>query len=116
VQDLAIGQLGQQRVHRLVQPQGAILHQDHRRHGRDRLGHRGDAEDRATPHRVTAANRLRADCIDVGFGAPADQRDDTGHVAALDVAGHNVVHAGEPRRGKSSYAHQLLPPSGLIRP
>ena len=50
-QHLAVGQLGQPPVHRLVEPEPALLDQDHRRRGGDRLGHRGDAEDRVAPHR-----------------------------------------------------------------
>jgi len=42
-QDPAVGQLGQQPVHRLVEPQPALLHKDQGRDGRDRLGHGGDA-------------------------------------------------------------------------
>ena len=52
LQHPAVGELGQQPIDRLVQPQLALLDQDHRRHRRDRLGHRGDAEDRVAPHRV----------------------------------------------------------------
>ncbi len=45
---------------------------------------------------------------------PADQRDETRHVAALDIASHDVVHAAEPRPGQSSSAHRLFPPFRLI--
>ncbi len=115
LQHLAVGQLGQQPIHRLVQSQLAFLHQDHRRRGRERLGHRGDAEDRVATHRVAAADRLEADRIDMRLAAPADQRDDARHVAALDIAGHDLVHAAEPRLGQSSGARRLIPPFRLIR-
>jgi hypothetical protein len=105
-EDRAPRQLGQQPIHRLVQPELALLHQDHGRRGRDRLGHRGDAKDRVAPDRVAAAERLHADRIDVHLAAPAEQIDDAGHGAALDMAGHDVVHAAEPRRGQSSGAHR----------
>src|SRR5262249_54574675 len=39
LQDLPVGELGKQSVHRLIQPQLTFLHQDHRCRGRDRLGH-----------------------------------------------------------------------------
>jgi hypothetical protein len=42
-----------------------------------------------------------AERVDVRRAAPADQRDQTGHVAALDVRGHDIVHALEPGFGKS---------------
>jgi hypothetical protein len=109
-----VGQLRQEPIHRLVQPQLAFLHQDHRRCGRDRLGHRGNAEDRVPPHRA-APERLLADRIDVDLAAPADERDETGELAARNIAGHDIVHAAKPRPGQSSGAHRLLPPTGLIR-
>ena len=116
LENLAVGQLGQQGVDRIVEPQPAFFHQDHGRHGRDRLGHRGDAEDGVPPHRVAAADRLRADRIDARLAAPAGERDDTGRVAALDVPGHDAAHPVEPRPGESPAAHRLLSPDRLIRP
>ena len=38
-----------------------------------------------------------------------------GSVLALDMAGHDLVHALEPRLGQSSAVHGLFPPSCLIR-
>jgi hypothetical protein len=81
--------------------------------------HRGDtadrvAPDRPVPDRFGAAGRLHADRIDMHLAAPADQRDETGH-AALDMAGHDVVHAAEPRLGKPSGAHGVFPPTCRIR-
>ena len=61
-------------------------------------------------------NGLHADRIDMHLAPPADQRDETGHCAALDMAGHDVVHAAEPGLGQSSGAHRLFPSSRLIRP
>jgi hypothetical protein len=58
----AVGQFRQQPIHRLVEAQPAVLHQDHRCRGRNRFGQRADAEDRVAPHRV-AANSLRADRV-----------------------------------------------------
>jgi hypothetical protein len=95
-QDPAVRQLGQQPVHRVVEPQPAFLHQDHGRRGRDRLGHRGDAEDRVAPHRLAAVGPP-ADRLDVHLVPPAHQRDEPGDVAALHVGGHDVPHPPEPR-------------------
>jgi hypothetical protein len=47
----AAGKLGQQIVDRIVEAKLALLHQDQGGRGRDRLGHRGDAEDRVASHR-----------------------------------------------------------------
>ena len=70
---------------------------------------------RVAPHRLVAVERRRADDIDVRLTAPAEQRDETGDVPALDMAGHHVVHALEPRLGQSSTAMLLFPPSCLMR-
>jgi hypothetical protein len=114
-QHLAICQLRQPRVDRLVEPKLGLLDQDHGGRRCDRLGHGGDAEDGVAPHRLTA-DRLSPDHVDVHLAPPADQRDETGHFAAFDIAGHDLMHAAEPRLGQSPTAHRLLPPSYLIRP
>ncbi len=72
-----------------------------------RLGHR-------LLDRVAAGGRHHAKRVDMRLAPPADQRDETGHVAALDIASHNVAHAAGPRRGESSRAHYLFPPSCLV--
>jgi hypothetical protein len=46
---------------------------------------------------------------------PADGGDDAGHFAALDMAGHDVVHAAKPRLGKPSGPHRVFPPTCRIR-
>jgi hypothetical protein len=42
-----------------------------------------------------AADRLHANRIGMHLAPPADQCHDTGHLAALDIAGHDLVHAVE---------------------
>jgi hypothetical protein len=81
----------------------------------DRGGQGGDAEDRVAPHRVASADRLHADRIDMCFAAPTDQRDEARHITALDMTGHDVVHALEPRPGQPSDPDHQLPPSRRIR-
>jgi hypothetical protein len=44
----------------------------------------------------------------VHLAAPADERDEPGHVPGLDVAGHDVAHAGEPPARESCAAHVLI--------
>ena len=80
----------------------AFLDQNHRGCRGDRLGHRGDAEDRIAPHRVAAGDDLHADRIDMHFAAPAHHGDDAGCCAALDTLGQDVVHALEPRPGQAA--------------
>ncbi len=99
LQHLAVRELGQQRVDRIVQPQLRFFDQDHGGRGRDRLDDRRDAENRVAPHRVLAAERLHAERIDVRLAAAADEGHESGHPAALDMAGHRLVHADEPCPG-----------------
>src|SRR5262249_35097420 len=73
-------------------PQLRFLHQDHRRSRRERLGHRGNAED-GVPLHWGAAESHGSDRVDMSLAMPADQRDKTGHAAARDVSGHNIMAA-----------------------
>ena len=114
LQHLALSQFGEQSVHWLVQPQLAFFHQDHRCNSDDWLGHRGNAEDGVAPHWGAITDRLRPHHINMHLAPPADQRDETRHFTALDIAGHDLVHAAEPRPGQSCGAHYLFPPFCLI--
>jgi hypothetical protein len=49
-----------------------------------------------TPHRRGGGEVLAADRLHVDFVVPAQQRDHAGHLAAIDVAPHDVRHAAEP--------------------
>ena len=89
----AVGQFWQEIVDRIVEPELALLDQDQGRRRRDRLGHRGDAEDGVAPHRGVALERLPADRLDMGLAAPAHQRHQAGHGAARDVGGESMVQA-----------------------
>ena len=81
----------------VVQADQAFLDQHHEGDGRDRLGHRVDAEDGVLPHRLAALE------VDVSGHAGMDQRaaavdlgQDAGEAAGIDVtAGHDLVQAGE---------------------
>ena len=98
---VSVGKLGQEPIDRLVEAHDALLEQDHRRHGGDRLGHRRDAEDRVAPHRTATINGGHADHIDVCLAPPAHDRDDAGRGATVDVARQDVVEAGEAVLGES---------------
>jgi hypothetical protein len=104
-QDLAVGELRQPAVDRIVEPDLRLLDQNHRGYGGDRLGHRGDAEERVAPHRLAASGRLQADRIDMHRAPPAHRHDDARHLAALDVTRHDLVHPAEPCSGQSAAAH-----------
>ena len=107
--DHPVGQFGQQSVHRILEPQLALLHADHRCGGRDRLGHRGDTEDRVIVD-GRASQVGRADRLDQRVASPAHRQHEPGYLAALDVARHDVAHAGQPRFRQSAAAHVLFPP------
>jgi hypothetical protein len=113
-QHAAPGQLGQQRINRVVQAQLALLDQDHRRRGDDGLRHRADAEDAVAAdlhgQRATVAHRQRPQRVGVDLATAADQRDQPRHIAAVDVAGHHVVHALQPRlgQGPGHHGHQVV--------
>ncbi len=102
----AVGQLGQYRVDRIVQPQLAFLDEDHRRAGGDRLCHRGDAENRVALDRIAAVERFRAERLDMGLTAAADQRDKTGHLPALDEPSHHLPQTAEPGFRRACRTHQ----------
>ena len=59
----AAGQFGKPAVGRCVKLNPAVLDQHHHAGRRDRLGHRGDAEDRVASHRGGSPNRLRTDHV-----------------------------------------------------
>jgi hypothetical protein len=62
-------------------------------------------KDCVAANRVSAADHLCADCIEMHFVSPANQGGDARNLAALDIAGHDVVHMAEPRSGQSAGAH-----------
>ena len=74
-QHAAVGELRQQLVDRLLQPQQALVDQRQRRRRGDRLGQRGDPEDRVALQRRVVAERRRADGVDVQLVAVGDERD-----------------------------------------
>jgi hypothetical protein len=106
-QDLPVRELRQEGVDGVVEPQRAFLDENHRRHRRDRLRHRGQAKNRIAPHRRRAVERQGADCVDV-LGAPAaDERDEAGQSTAVHVATQDVVYPRQPR-GRESIALRPL--------
>ena len=101
---LAVRQLRQEALDRVVEAEQALLDQDHRQSGADRLGEGGDAEDGVALERAALVGLL-ADHIDVDFAAPLDQRDQPGHAIRADVAGHDLVHSLQPRPRELFLAH-----------
>ena len=62
----------------------------------DRLGHRGDAEDRVAAHRRGPVDGQGADRVDLHSAMPAHEGDEAGNLPAGDMAGQDVMEAAEP--------------------
>jgi hypothetical protein len=67
---------------------GTIIELEHPGFGIDLVAGRQPVE-LGSRHAETCV--LHADRIDMHFAPPADQRDDTGHLTALNIAGHDDV-------------------------
>ncbi|MNS96538.1 hypothetical protein D3C72_1308400 [compost metagenome] len=90
-------ELGQPLIHMVVEADARLFHQ-HQRGGREhRLGHRGDAHDRVPPHRRARLEVLDAEVGDVDLVPAADQQDESGDVAPLDVVAHALI---QPRQAR----------------
>ena len=98
-----VGQFRQQLVDRLVEAQPALLDQEQRADGDDRLGHRGDPEDGVTVDRRRLAAGERAGKSDVEIVAARRQPGDPADVTALDVARHHVAQTLQPRGIESTH-------------
>jgi hypothetical protein len=96
-QDPTVRELRQPFIDGIVQPEFALLDEDHRGDCSDRLRHRGQAEDRVAPHRCRAVERQPTDRINVLRTPPADERDETRQAATVDVALQDVVQPRQPR-------------------
>ena len=119
-EDPPVGELGQQVVDRIVEPQPALLDEDQGADRDDRLGHRRDAEDRCRGEPVAPSPRVRVPAtpdldVVVAGGQPGDAADGV----ALHVAGHDVAQppeAGQDRIHSCRYltattAPQLIAPA-----
>src|SRR5215217_4797468 len=92
LEHLPIGELGKEAIDRLIEAELAFLDQDHRGSGGDWLRHRGDAKDGVARHRL-AIDRSPPDHVNFRLAAPADEGDQSGDRAMLDVARHQIMHA-----------------------
>ena len=105
--DAHVGHLGQVFAHRISERKLAILDQDHRRHAGDRLGHRGDPEDRVGLQRDLAGAIIGADGLQVGeLAVPREGNDGAREDAAGDLG---LVPRGDARqaRGREASADRV---------
>ena len=88
--------------HGVVQPQPSLFEHHHDRDADHRLGHRGQAEDRVAPHRLSPFLVHGAGHVDVGnLALPGDEHDGTGDLARLHVAFDQLVDALQPLLGQA---------------
>jgi hypothetical protein len=96
LQDTPVGQFGQERLHRIVRSEHAVVDQHHGARGTDRLGDRRDAKDGVSSERRRIVEGERAEHFDVHVTPPRDQRHQTGDVTALDVGPEAGVQPDQP--------------------
>jgi hypothetical protein len=99
-----VGEFGQPRIHRVIQPQPAFVEQDHHRCDRERLGRRGHPEDRVPAHWRATVMTHRPDRFDVRLLAPADQSDQPGNLPGLDRPRQHLTQSAQPRLGEAAVA------------
>ncbi len=87
-------QFRQPRPDRIVQREPAVLDQHHHGRGRDRLGQRGDPEDRIPDHRRGPLRIGRPGGLDLHPAAAGHQPHRTGHRAAVHVRLQDVAQTG----------------------
>jgi hypothetical protein len=84
----------------IVQLDHTLLDQHHRRDGRDRLGHRREAEDRVLAHRLGFGSVLISVRLEVNdLTAPRDQGDGARKHAPVDLLRHHRCDAGQALLG-----------------
>jgi hypothetical protein len=116
-QHATVRELGDPGIDRIVEPDSAIFDQNHRGNRGDRFGQRRDAKDRVARHRRRIAHGRRAKRLDVKVVVAADERDESGRVAAFHVSRQNSMHEVEPRLCETCSTHvQILTPVEWRRP
>ena len=82
---MQVGDLGQILLGRIVEADAALLDELHERERRDRLGHRGDAEQRIGGERTAGGDVRHAERALIKHAlAVGDERHDARHILALD--------------------------------
>ena len=97
-QHLAVGELRQQRVDWIVEPELALLDEDQRRHRSHRLGHRGDAKDAVAAHRLGLATGEVPGDAELDIVATSRQPRHARDRVLLGMAGHHVTQSRDPCR------------------
>jgi hypothetical protein len=103
---------------RIIQQQPALLHQHHRGHRDNRLGHRVDAEDRIARHRRARGRVLAAQVLEQRhLAAPRHQGHGARQALPVDLdlqdveqpLGAQGTQADVGRRGKWQVVHRRVP-------
>ena len=82
----AVGQFREQPVDRLVESEPAFLDEHHDRGRADRLGHRGNPEDRVAAHVSAVAERHLAEYECLNIGSVGNEADHARREARFNVA------------------------------
>ena len=94
-----LGQLRQELRDGIGDEELAVLHEHHRRHRGERLGHGVEAEDGVLGHRLAGRLVAHAEGLEVDDLALArDERHRAGDLAGLDLAAQHAADALEPLR------------------
>jgi hypothetical protein len=99
---------------RLVQRDLAVLDQHHRRRGDDRLGQRGDAEDRLPGHRGTALGIREAGGLHLDPAVAGHQAHRSRHRSAADVPFQDVTQIAHQSLSACVRSEGRPPPRPII--
>ena len=109
-QNLPIGKFGQEFIDRIPQAKFTLLHQHQRGDTDDRLGHRGNPEQRVAPHRRLRLGILPAQYVGMHRLAMAmNQGDHPGDGPGIDMRLHRRRDPPQPLARKTRRSRHALP-------
>ena len=100
-----LGQLREQVVNRILQSQPALLDEQQRPDGHDRLGHRRDPKDAVPAHRCRLATGQAPGDTDLDVVATRRKPGDAADAVLDQVAGHDVAQAPEALTIESAHTY-----------
>ena len=98
-----VGELGEEVVDRIVEPQPALLHEHEGGDGHDRLGHRHDPEDAVPADGLGPAPGQDAGDPDLHVLVPGPEPRHAGDVIAFHMARHRLAQPVEPSSVESTH-------------
>jgi hypothetical protein len=104
----SVGELGDQRVHRILETQLAVLDQEQRPDSNDRLGHGGDAENAVPTNGFGFAAGEAAGDADLDVVAAGRQPRNAADAVLFHMTRHHVAQVSEPAWIESAHAGMTL--------